>query len=328
MGKEKVKNKNGLLILSNRLGKFERLNQEEMKVLSNQAVQGLPPVTVDIRRRKTVLYITAQNWYPLSAYLPMELDGETVLSYIWNTLRIAYDCERYGLRTDHLCWDADRVYLDAAQGTVNMIYWPVTTLEAGQESALRFFLGFCDPLARSGVDGSIVRTYSAYFYQRDHFDIAQFYGMVREILEQWRTLRYRERVDRDRRRDQRSFEPPKRDARFATNAAWLECRETLENISLTQQKTVIGRDPGSCGLLIGAEKGVSRCHAVITNRDGQYYLEDLDSRNGTFVQSKRVYPGERVNLVDGVVLRFGSAKYTFRKKEVSQTISIHDLQRR
>ena len=48
------------------------------------------------------------------------------------------------------------------------------------------------------------------------------------------------------------------------------------------------------------EAKVSRRHARITFRDGQYLLEDLGSTNGTFVnRGRRLSPGTRQSLNDG-----------------------------
>jgi hypothetical protein len=48
------------------------------------------------------------------------------------------------------------------------------------------------------------------------------------------------------------------------------------------------------------EAKVSRRHARITRRGGQYYIEDLGSTNGTFVnRGRRLLPGDRQPLRDG-----------------------------
>jgi hypothetical protein len=48
------------------------------------------------------------------------------------------------------------------------------------------------------------------------------------------------------------------------------------------------------------EAKVSRRHARITRRGGQYYIEDLGSTNGTFVnRGRRLLPGDRQSLRDG-----------------------------
>jgi pSer/pThr/pTyr-binding forkhead associated (FHA) protein len=62
------------------------------------------------------------------------------------------------------------------------------------------------------------------------------------------------------------------------------------------------------------EAKVSRRHARITLRDGQYFLEDLGSTNGTFVnRGRRLAPGVRQPLNDGDEIIVGKTFLRFRK---------------
>jgi pSer/pThr/pTyr-binding forkhead associated (FHA) protein len=51
----------------------------------------------------------------------------------------------------------------------------------------------------------------------------------------------------------------------------------------------------------------SRRHAKLTVADGKYMLEDLGSTNGTFVEDRKVEPGQPVEVEPGAEIRFGSA---------------------
>ncbi len=61
------------------------------------------------------------------------------------------------------------------------------------------------------------------------------------------------------------------------------------------------------------EAKVSRRHARITLREGKYFLEDLGSTNGTFVnRGKRLLPGHVQPLQDGDEIIVGKTFLRFR----------------
>lgn len=61
------------------------------------------------------------------------------------------------------------------------------------------------------------------------------------------------------------------------------------------------------------EAKVSRRHARITFRDGRYFLEDLGSTNGTFVnRGRRLSPGTPQSLSDGDEIIVGKTFLRFR----------------
>lgn len=327
MGKEKFKNKRGELLLTNRLGKFERLNHEEWKILVNGVVQGLAPVSVIEKRRSLALQVQGTNWIPLSTYMGSPMDAETALSFIWNTLRIAFDCERHGLRIDGLCWDVQRVFVDA-QGDLIMIYWPVTTLERPQANPLVFYYAFCGILYNSGIDRQIADRYYSYFYQRSYFDFPSFYQMIQEILDRWRNIQRKVRKEDEYRRRVKAEDGNRPDTSFRVANGWLERPDTGEQIWLNKEKTVFGRDSTVCDVAITGFDGVSRQHGAVYNRDDQYYLVDMGSRNGTYVDGHRLSKQEKVLLADGQTVRFGNATYTFHKNQQNGTVHIHQMQRR
>jgi hypothetical protein len=83
---------------------------------------------------------------------------------------------------------------------------------------------------------------------------------------------------------------------------------SLENqdIELTPDPMTVGRS-SACNIRIG-DAGVSSKHAKIWCEDGHYFLMDLGSTNGTFVNDKDVL---REELNDGDVIIFGMTKAAF-----------------
>lgn len=63
----------------------------------------------------------------------------------------------------------------------------------------------------------------------------------------------------------------------------------------------------------GDEAGVSRKHAQITIESGQFYIEDLNSVNYTFVNRQKIMPGQRQLLNNGDEIRLGALKLTFQR---------------
>lgn len=61
----------------------------------------------------------------------------------------------------------------------------------------------------------------------------------------------------------------------------------------------------------GRTKGVSRLHARLLQREGGYYLEDLESLNHTYVNRRRADPGQPHQLRDGDEVRLGRLRLVF-----------------
>src|ERR1044072_7583030 len=71
-------------------------------------------------------------------------------------------------------------------------------------------------------------------------------------------------------------------------------------------RTLIGRSP-DCVVFLD-DVTVSRRHALLTERDGRWFVEDQGSLNGTFVNRDRV---EWAELSDGDELPIGKDRPTF-----------------
>jgi pSer/pThr/pTyr-binding forkhead associated (FHA) protein len=89
--------------------------------------------------------------------------------------------------------------------------------------------------------------------------------------------------------------------------AHLEVKGDRVLIPLAETSTTIGRD-ASCGITLESDKLVSRSHAEIAPSEGQWTLSDLGSRNGTFVNGRRIrfHP-----LRDGDVIAIGTHELVF-----------------
>ena len=103
-------------------------------------------------------------------------------------------------------------------------------------------------------------------------------------------------------------------ANIVAGPATLVSREAgeLATIYLQEELTVIGKMETAADAVIDLPT-VSRIHAKIRKRDGEYYLADLNSRNGTSVNGKMLKGAEEYCLQDQDEVDFAQARYVFLK---------------
>ena len=88
----------------------------------------------------------------------------------------------------------------------------------------------------------------------------------------------------------------------------------------------IGRDP-ICELLVSGEASevVSGLHTRLVYRDGEWWVDDLESRNGTFLNERRLAPEESKVLSVGAIVGLGvkGPRYvieTVQKRSIEETL--------
>ena len=136
-------------------------------------------------------------------------------------------------------------------------------------------------------------------------------SLVSEIREAIADHRRRPRLIRTLNRVGYAFdtEPPQSSAPHAspTRATGWLISATLE-VALLAGENVIGREGE--GIRIVKSTTISRRHARIVIDEQTAIVEDLESKNGTYVNSRRVSGATPV--VDGDQIRLGSLLFTFR----------------
>lgn len=86
----------------------------------------------------------------------------------------------------------------------------------------------------------------------------------------------------------------------------------LATIYLDRDLMVIGKMENAADAVIPLPT-VSRIHAKIRKADDEYYLSDLNSRNGTSVNGRLLKTGEEYQLQDEDQVEFAQARYIFLK---------------
>lgn len=84
-------------------------------------------------------------------------------------------------------------------------------------------------------------------------------------------------------------------------------------VFLGEDPVLIGKLPDAVDAIVPCPT-VSRIHARIRCREGDYYLSDLNSKNGTSVNERLLKPEEEILLKDQDRICFGEAEFIFVKE--------------
>ncbi|MBI4243145.1 MAG: sigma 54-interacting transcriptional regulator [Planctomycetes bacterium] len=96
-------------------------------------------------------------------------------------------------------------------------------------------------------------------------------------------------------------------------------------IELSGEQTTVGRSP-KCDLVIDSTS-ISRVHCIIVKKGSKFVLQDLKSRNGTYVNNHKIDSDCELKLNDAILI--GEFKFTFTEKKEpalsnTQSVTVYD----
>ena len=89
---------------------------------------------------------------------------------------------------------------------------------------------------------------------------------------------------------------------------------TQEVFSITVENCKVGKRALMTDICIRNNPTISREHCVIRFREGEYYIEDLNSSNYTYLNGIRVMPAHPEKLEQGDRIRLSDEEFIFRKE--------------
>lgn len=87
---------------------------------------------------------------------------------------------------------------------------------------------------------------------------------------------------------------------------------TEERIMITKQTFKIGKASMGVDYTVKGNGAISRVHAIITNKDDEYYIKDNKSTNHTFVNGKVIEEGESELLTHDCKIVLGDEEFIFK----------------
>ena len=88
--------------------------------------------------------------------------------------------------------------------------------------------------------------------------------------------------------------------------------KTGEKITITRQVFKLGKERNKVDFCITNNNSVSRNHANIEYKNGEYYIIDLNSTNNTFVNGQMIRANNEVKLSDGDNIKLSDEEFQFK----------------
>ena len=87
--------------------------------------------------------------------------------------------------------------------------------------------------------------------------------------------------------------------------------KTGETVTINQDSFIIGASDEQSDYCIKYNSNISRRHVCIMRLEDGYYIQDLDTTNGTSVNDMRVVPGRYVKLDNGCIIRMAEEEFEY-----------------
>ncbi len=90
---------------------------------------------------------------------------------------------------------------------------------------------------------------------------------------------------------------------------------TIERVVINKNKFIIGRLDSMADHIVQGST-VGKLHAEISINEGVYYIKDLNSKNGTYVNDMRIPSNKECEIKVNDRIKFSNFEYVFREQEV------------
>lgn len=258
---------------------------------------------VKLNGKKKLLYFT--NEYDSLAQVLPTLSSEKVVMLISDLIKTVISIKSQGyLKCERICLDASKVFVDKSKWTVKVIYFPA---EIETENASNFDNAFSSEIIKlvdisnclDDTNASKIRSAMS----NGSFSLEEKYQVIAS-LNKGNVYPIKQEVEEYSENTLPITKLAKQPTLvfFSTN--------TAEDIrfEISKPEFVIGRKADVVDGYIGISNAIGRVHCKIVFNNG-YYLVDLESSNGTFINDKRLEPNVPTALNKGDLVRLAKSNF-------------------
>ncbi len=300
----------------------------QMPMLRENRVKGVLPVQRVYEGEEVQFWYDISGKHDLEGYARFHKLGRDFLgNFILSLNRTAQNLGEYLLLEDELCLEPDRIYLNYNEKEISFCYIPGN--KKSLESSLGNFMEFFLKHMEHGAQQDIEICYKIYEKsQEEHVrlsDLAELaaQGLSREeknfkpeepdIREECEIQQEREEVKK-RQKERCGFIKNGFYAKKKILSQWMMDKRNRskgeEEQFIFVPVFLVGSQDGEANGVIFTSS-VSRHHALIYREEENYFIEDLNSTNGTYLNGEALGYKEKVPLSKNDKVRFADEAYRF-----------------
>lgn len=332
MSKLKVSIKKSTVTAMMKAGRKERINETELSQLARIKPCGIMHVTKT--KKDSVIYTCPAN-INLTDRLKKAVSKYDFFFMIEQIVIMVEDVYNNGLNVNSVRFNMDDVYINEMTKEMYFIYFPIV---GGQESA--DIVGFIENIIYTMTP---VINEDTNYISRFMYYVRSFHGFNGNAIEKYISREERAVVNvlknkavtmQQQIMQQQIMQQVMQGSMDGTTVlsddgisvqqiqqmqpvnyhfASLTRQVTGEKIELGKPSFVLGKNPEKSDYAVADNTNISRVHAVITTRNGRYYVMDQNSTNGTFINGRIIKAGQETEILPGDCLMLANEEFIFNE---------------
>lgn len=337
MSKLKVSIKKSTVTAMMKAGRKERINETELSQLARIKPCGIMHVTKT--KKDSVIYTCPAN-INLTDRLKKAISKYDFFFMIEQIVIMVEDVYNNGLNVNSVRFNMDDVYINEMTKEMYFIYFPIV---GGQESA--DIVGFIENIIYTMTP---VINEDTNYISRFMYYVRSFHGFNGNAIEKYisreeravvnvlknKAVTMQQQIMQQQTMQQQIMQQVMQGSMDGTTVlsddgisvqqiqqmqpvnyhfASLTRQVTGEKIELGKPSFVLGKNPEKSDYVVADNTNISRVHAVITMRNGRYYVMDQNSTNGTFINGRIIKAGQETEILPGDCLMLANEEFIFNE---------------
>ena len=337
MSKLKVSIKKSTVTAMMKAGRKERINETELSQLARIKPCGIMHVTKT--KKDSVIYTCPAN-INLTDRLKKAISKYDFFFMIEQIVIMVEDVYNNGLNVNSVRFNMDDVYINEMTKEMYFIYFPIV---GGQESA--DIVGFIENIIYTMTP---VINEDTNYISRFMYYVRSFHGFNGNAIEKYisreeravvnvlknKAVTMQQQIMQQQTMQQQIMQQVMQGSMDGTTVlsddgisvqqiqqmqpvnyhfASLTRQVTGEKIELGKPSFVLGKNPEKSDYAVADNTNIGRVHAVITMRNGRYYVMDQNSTNGTFINGRIIKAGQETEILPGDCLMLANEEFIFNE---------------